>query len=342
MEKSERINNKTSYFSKVNADKMKLRKISDGIWERLIFFFTFLSAMMIIFIFIFILMKAWPVLKASNIGFVTNTGFDGQIRDAYNAPADNPVLEFGVLSLIMGTLTTTLGALIIAIPLGIGTAIVIAEMTKGWVKTFIQSIIRLLAAIPSVIYGLVGLMIVVPFIKKYIITVEMQIAYLKEFQITGNSMLAGIIVLSFMILPIITALSVDAINAVPKKYRDASLALGLSKWRTITKVVIPTAKSGILAGTILGTGRGIGEAIALAMVSGSVGILPKIAHGGVFFLTPVLPLASAVVNKSQAIAVPSIESALFGCGVVLLITTSILSICTKIVETTVRRRQGLD
>jgi phosphate transport system permease protein len=145
-----------------------------------------------------------------------------------------------------------------------------------------------------------------------------------------------------MILPIIVALSVDAINAVPKKYKEASLAMGLSHWRTIVKVIIPAASSGILAGVVLGFGRAIGEAIALSMVTGGVGNVPDPTHGFVFFLTPVLTLASAIVNKSEAISVPSIESALFACGVILLITTTLLSIFTKIVEYLIKRRQGIE
>jgi len=314
----------------------------DIFWERLILSLTVLSAALIILIFVFILQEAWPVIRANGLSLVTTTGFDKQVYNAYYAPANAPVWNFGLLSLIAGTAATTCGALLVAVPAGVGTAIIISEIARGSLKRFLLSIIRLLAAIPSVIYGLVGLMVVVPFIRDNLLTVDIQIKYLQYFQLSGNSMLAGILVLSFMILPIITALSADAIRAVPLEYREASLALGVSKWRTITRVVVPAAKSGILAGTVLGTGRAIGEAIALSMVCGGNAVLPSLTHGFVFFLTPVLPLASAIVNKSEAISVPSIEAALFACGVVLLIMSSFLSVATKAVESAVRRRQGLD
>lgn len=333
---------KVAFPTSIGVRRFELNRIIDGFFENMIILLTLLSATIILFIFFFILQKAWPVLKENGFHFVLKEGFDNQIRDAFNAPASAQVWTFGIRNLIIGTLTTTLGGLLIAVPMGVGTAIVIAEMTKGWVKTFMQSVIRLLAAIPSVIYGLIGILVVVPFIEAAVINVDMQIEYLEYFQLTGRGMLAGIVVLSCMVVPIIIALSVDAINAVPKKYKEAALALGLSKWRMIIKVVLPAAKSGIFAGIILGAGRGAGEAIALSMVSGSLGVFPRITHGGVFFLTPVLPLASAIVNKSEAIAVPSIESALFGCAVVLLITTTLLSICTKFVEAVVRRRQGIE
>ncbi|MFZ7102142.1 MAG: phosphate ABC transporter permease subunit PstC [Peptococcaceae bacterium] len=342
MEKYELITRGDIAATQSFVKRAKVSAFFDSCWEKLIYLFTILSALMIVLIFIFILSKSWNIFAVNGFGLFTKTGFEEQIRNAYHASADQPVWEFGFLSLIIGTLATTLGALVIAIPAGVGTAVIIAEMSWGWRKRFLESSVRLLASIPSVIYGLVGLMVMVPFIKQHLLTVDMQIKYLKYFQLTGRSMLAGIIVLSFMIVPMIIALSVDAINAVPKRYREASLALGLTKWRTITQVVIPAAKSGILAGIILATGRGIGEAIALSMVSGGIAVLPKLSHGFVFLFTPVLPLASAIVNKSQAIAVPSIEAALFACGVVLLIICALLSICTRIVETIVRRRQGLE
>ncbi|QUH27091.1 PstC family ABC transporter permease [Serpentinicella alkaliphila] len=214
---------------------LKLDKIRELVFEKLIFLFTLFSAAMVIFIFIFILQKASKVFLVNGLGFVTKTGFDTQIVNAFNALSSEPVWEFGALSLLVGSITTTLGALLISVPMGVGTAIVISEMSNGSIKKMILSIVRLLAGIPSIIFGLVGLIVVVPFAREKFMNVQMQIEYLEYFQLTGRSMLAGIIVLTFMIIPIITALSADAIKAVPHKYREASLALGLSKWRTIVK-----------------------------------------------------------------------------------------------------------
>lgn len=344
MEQVSIMEGKKIYSSTTKREKRRVEvsKIRDRVCEWGVFLFTVVSALLIVFIFIFIFSKAWGVIKFNGLGFIFNTGFDKHIDTAFNASADNPHWEFGAFALLIGTLTTTLGALIISVPLGVGTAIVITELAPKPVKSFLQSVVRLLASIPSVIFALIGLLVIIQFIKKVFINSDMQIKYIKEFNLSGNSMLAGIIVLSIMILPIIIALSVDAINAVPKTYKEAALALGLSKWRTIIKVIIPAAKSGILAGIVLGTGRALGEAIALSMVSGSRGYLPNPSHGGVFFLTPVLTLASAIVNKAETISVSSIESALFGCGVILLITSTSLSLFTKVIERAIRRREGLE
>lgn len=322
--------------------RVRVSHITDAISEKVILFLTVLSALIIVFIFYFIVQKSWGIFKVNGLGFVTQTGFDKQINEAFYAPGNAPVWTFGALGLLLGSLLTTLGSLLIAVPMGIGTAIVIAELAPAWIRSLLQSVVRLLASIPSVIFGLLGLLIVVPLIKKAFVTTQLQILFIKYFQMDGKSLLAGILVLSLMILPIIVALSVDAINAVPKKYKEASLALGLSHWRTITRVIIPAAKSGILAGVVLGMGRAIGEAIALNMVTGGLGLIPDLSHGLSFFLTPVLPLAAAIVKKAEAMSVPSIQAALFASGVVLFATTTVLSILTKVVEYTVKRRQGLE
>jgi phosphate transport system permease protein len=316
-------------------------KIRDGIAEKIILFLTVMSALMIVFIFIFIIRKSIGVLSKNGLDFIAKTGFDQQVADSFLALPDEQTWVFGVLGLLAGSLLTTVGALLLAVPMGIGTAIVISELAPLWTRKILQSVIRLLAAIPSILFGLIGLLVVIPFIQKSFVTTELQLKYISFFQMDGKSLLSGILVLSLMILPIIVALSVDAINAVPKKFMEAALALGLSRWRSIVKVVLPSAKSGILAGSVLGMGRAMGEAIALSMVTGGVGNIPNPAHGAGFLLTPVLTLASAIVNKSEAMSVPSIESALFGCGVVLLLTTTLLSISTRIVEYAVKRRQGL-
>jgi len=321
--------------------QIKMQNIKDLIGEKTIILLTFASAIIIVFIFWFIIKTAGGVLLANGYHFVTRTGFDQQVVQAYSATAEAPQWHFGVLGLFAGTLTTTLGALLLAVPMGVGTAIVISELAPPGIRYFLQMVVRLLASIPSVIYGLIGLMVVVPFIQSTLISSDLQIKYINRFQLSGHSMLAGIVVLSIMIVPIIIALAVDAIQAVPVRYKEAALALGLSHWRTIIRVILPAARSGILAGVVLAVGRAVGEAIALSMVCGGIGNIPTAGDNLVFFLTPVLTLASAIVNKSELMSIPSIQSALFGCGLVLLITSTILSLCARLVELMVKRGEGV-
>ncbi len=301
---------------------------------------AFLSVVMMGFIFIFVIGRAWPVIRESGLSFWTGTNFDKQISEAYNAPVDAPVYQFGLFGLIAGTLASTFLALLLAVPVGIGAAAMLSMFAPDWLKKPAMTLVRLLASIPSIVFGLVGLMVVVPLVEKLFITVDMQIAYLDLFQMTGRGLLASVIVLAFMIVPMVVALSMDAIGSVSGSLREVGFAVGMTPWRVTWKVVLPSAKSGIIAGIILATGRGIGEAIAVSMVCGGIGLVPNPANGVGFLFGPILTLASAIINKSEAISVPSIESALFSCGAVLLAIGAVLGVLARQVEGWIRRKEG--
>ncbi|MCL1835024.1 MAG: phosphate ABC transporter permease subunit PstC [Oscillospiraceae bacterium] len=294
----------------------------------------------IVLIFYFVISKAMPVIKASGFGLLTKTGFDQQIREGFASSADDPMLTFGMLAPIIGTLLSTLLALLAAGVLAIGAAAVICEMAPRGLATVLTAIVRLLASIPSVVFGLIGVIAVVPLVEKLFITVDMQIDYLEFFQMTGRNMLSSAIVLTFMIVPTIISLSIDAIRAVPNSRREIGYAFGMSRFRVIWKIVLPSARSGIVAGMILGAGRGIGESIAVSMVCGGTAYIPNILHGFAAMLSPILPLSSAIINKSEAMSSPAVESALFACGAILLLMGAILSALARLIERRMRRRAG--
>lgn len=309
----------------------------ENLIEKLLFIFTLLSSILIFFIIFFVISRALPVLQFSGFGFFTSGGWDKQFTEAWLAGAKQSVAAFGALPLIAGTALTTLGALLVAVPLGLGCAIFLTEMCPAWLRKPLESAVRLLAAIPSVIFGLVGLIVIVPFIAKNFITNEMGLKMIKIAALDGTSILAGVIVLSMMIVPIFISVASDALMAVPRKYKEASTSLGVSHWRTITRIMIPVARQGIMAGAILATGRAIGEAIALSMVAGSVANLPSPAHGMVFFLEPVRTLASTIVDNAEGMSVASCESALFACGALLLLSSVMLSVMARLVSSRVSR-----
>ena len=302
--------------------------------------FASFSLVIIVFIFVFIFIQAWPVLDASGAGLFTKNNFDTQISNAFSAPADKPVLDFGLLGLITGTLVTTGLALVIAGILGIGSAVVIVEFVPGPVAAVLKAVVRLFASLPSVVFGLIGLTAVVPFIEDTFVTTQLQIDYLQYFQITGRCLLASVIVLTFMIVPTVISLSVDALQAVPMQYRETGFAFGMSHYRVVKKIVLPSARSGILAGIILAAGRGIGEAIAVSMVCGGIGITPDFTKGFVAFLAPVLPLSAAIVNKSEAMSSGTVKAALFSCAALLLVMGALFSIAAKLIENRLRKVAG--
>jgi phosphate transport system permease protein len=295
-----------------------------------------------VFIFFFVFYKAFPDLKESGISLLTTGGFDRQIQQAFYSSEADPIFSFGLLGLISGTLITTLSALVFASLLGIGAAIIICEYSSRRVSVFLITVVRLLASVPSVVFGLIGIMTVVPFIDKLFVNDAVKQEYLDYFQMSGRNLLSAVIVLTFMIVPMVVSLSVDAIRAVPHAHKETGYAFGMSKFRVIFKIVLPGARSGITAGIILGAGRGIGEAIAVSMVCGGIGFIPNASFGFINFLAPALPLAAAIVNKSEAIGSTAVESALFACGAILLVIGAMLSIGAKLIEKRMRKQDGYD
>jgi len=213
--------------------------------------------------------------------------------------------SFGLLPMIVGSLLVTLGALVIGVPLGLASAIFLTEFSNRRLSRFLKPVIELLAGIPSVVYGFLGLMFLVPFIRK-------------NFGGPGLSVLAASIILGIMILPTIISITIDAIRAVPDSYREGSIALGATRWQTVRMVVLPAARSGLVAGIILGMGRAIGETMAVIMVAGNAADLPG------SLLAPVRPLTSNIALE-MAYASGEHRQALFATGVILFVIIMILN-----------------
>ncbi len=222
---------------------------------KILLFLSGTTAVIIVFFIIaYLLKEGYPALAKTGLKeFLTGSKW-------------NPVGEppsYGAYPLIVGTFLVTLGAMAFSIPLGIGSAIFISELSPPRIRMALKFVVELLSGIPSVVYGFFGLVV---------LTNWLRVAFDKP---TGESWLAGSILLGVMALPTIVSVSEDAITSVPREYREASLAVGASKWQTIQKVVVPSALSGITAAIILGMGRAIGETMAVMMVTGNAAILPR-------------------------------------------------------------------
>ncbi len=227
---------------------------------------------------------------------------------------------YGILPLIIGTLSVTLGSLVIGIPTGIACAVFLSEILPAkWARVF-KSAIELLAGIPSVVYGFFGLVVLVPAIRNWILPVYQ--IFRPEANATGFSILAGAIILAIMILPTIVSISENSIAAVPKEFKEASLALGANKMETIMKVLIPAAKSGILSSIILGMGRAIGETMAVILITGNMAKVP----GSI--LDPVATLTGTIAME-MGYAAPTHQQALFAVGIVLFVIIMLLNIIAQ-------------
>lgn len=237
---------------------------------------------------------------------------------------------------------TTLISLVIATVIGIGAAITICEYTSQRISGILISIVRILASVPSVVFGLVGIVTVVPFFQKLFVDHFELFTAWNYAGWDGRNMLSAIVVLTFMIVPTVVSLSVDALRAVPNARKETGYAFGMKKFRVIRRILLPSARSGIMAGVVLAAGRGIGEAIAVSMVCGGLGILPTPSLGFINFLAPTLPLASAIINKSEAMGTVGVDSALFACGAILLTIGALLSIGARLINKQMRMADGYD
>ncbi len=223
--------------------------------------------------------------------------------------------QYGILAMIVGSVMVTVGAIILGVPLAVGGAIFLAEIAPPAVRDVVRPAVELLAGIPSVVYGLFGMVVLVPIIR--------------QIPVPGNSgygLLSASVVLAVMVLPTITNIAEDAIRAVPREYKEGSLALGATHWQTIVQVMLPAARSGIVAAVILGVGRALGETMAMIMVIGNSVRIPQPLDGNP--LTAVLSQARTLTGNIAveiAYATGLHESAIFATGVVLFVLIVIVN-----------------
>jgi len=272
-----------------------LRKIREFIIEHAISLSGILTIIMVCLIFIFLIKESSQLFKTfSLVDFITGK---------FWYPISDPA-RFGILPLILGSFLVTLGAIIISVPLGIACAIYIGEVAPASVREILKPLIELLAAIPSVVLGFIGIVTLVPLVKG-------------AFNLSsGLTALSGSILLAFMAMPTIVSITEDALNSVPKSYKEASLALGANKWQTIIRVVVPAASSGIVAAMMLGMGRVIGETMAIMMVTGNAAVMTF------NFLKPVRTMTATIAAEmGETVHQSEHYFALFAIGAVLFIIT---------------------
>ncbi len=247
------------------------------------------------------------VHNGSVIDFFTGTKWDPSTLNEYNKPM------IGALPLIFGSFAVTLLAAFVCAPIAIGAALFMTEISPNFGKRVLQPVIELLVGIPSVVYGFIGLTVVVPFIRDYLSG-------------SGFGIAAGTIVLTVMILPTITSLTVDAIEGVPGNLREASIALGATRWQTIDRVILKTALPGILTAIIFGMARAFGEALAVQMVIGNSAVIPTSLFEPASTLTSVLTMGMGYTVMGQAE-----NDALWSLALVLLVMSLIFIVLVRMI-----------
>jgi phosphate transport system permease protein len=240
---------------------------------------------------------------------------------------------FGTLPLILGSVWVTVTAIVIALPLGIATAVFVREVAPNWAREILKPMIEVLAGIPSVVLGFFGMTLVAPLIRETLGAP------------TGLTAFTGALILAYMSLPTIISVAEDALDAVPKSYRDAGLAMGATQWQTIWRVVVPAARSGIVTAVMLGMGRAIGETMAVMMVTGNAARMPislSLIETLNSLFRPVRTMTATIAAEMGEVAQGSTHyHALFGIGIVLFLLTFIINLTAASAMFQKRRRGGL-
>jgi phosphate transport system permease protein len=234
---------------------------------------------------------------------------------------------FGTLPLALGSIMVTVVAILIALPLGVATAVFVREVAPSWARQVLKPMIEVLAGIPSVVLGFFGMTLIAPFIRETLGAP------------TGLTAFTGALILAYMALPTIISVAEDALDAVPKSYRDAGLAMGATQWQTIWRVVVPAGRSGILTAVMLGMGRAIGETMAVMMVTGNAARIPLSLDS---LFRPVRTMTATIAAEMGEVAQGSTHyHALFGIGIILFLLTFAINLVAAAAIFQKRRRGGL-
>ncbi len=252
---------------------------------------------------------AWPAVRQFGLGFLANSTWD---------PVSG---EFGALPLVFGTLYSSLVAMVIAVPLAVGVAIFLTEFAPRWLRTPVATMVELLAAVPSVIYGLWGIFVLIPLLRDVVWPVlQPAVGWLPLFQgaFYGPSVLAGGVILAIMTLPYIASVSREVLLAVPASQREAALALGATRWEAVWTVVLPYGRTGIFGAVILGLGRALGETMAVTMVIGNRHEI------SLALVQPGYTIAAAIANEfAEAVSDLHLSALVFAGLLLLLITVAV-------------------
>lgn len=281
--------------------------------EFLIRAFGISTIVFVVMIFVFLLREALPTFGQVPLGDLAATRW--YPTEAY----------FGLVPLVLGTLLVTLGAAAMAVPIGLAVAVFVAEISPRWARELLKPLIEVLAGIPSVVLGFMGMLVLAPFLRDFL--------HLP----TGLSALAGSLLLAGMALPTIVSVAEDALDAVPRSYRDAALAMGATRWQTIWRVTLPAARNGVFTAIMLGIGRAIGETMTVLMVTGNAARLPLELNA--FFL-PVRTMTATIAAEMGEVAQGSTHyHVLFTIGLLLFVISFIVNLAGASVVLRQKRRQ---
>jgi phosphate transport system permease protein len=313
---------------------------SDQHAERLLGVLVCAVVALLLALIVTVFVHAWPSFAHNGLAwFGAGGNVDDQLNQIYlsGLGGDHQVYTFHAWQLIWSTILITGGAVLLAFFSSLFVAVFLVEFAPEWMSNVLAPVVRFLASVPSVIYGLLGVLVLVPFIGNHLVTEPQRASVAGVISLSGYSLLAAVLILTVMIAPLMTSIFSDGIRSVRPGWLEGSLALGVNRWRTTWKIGVRTARPAIVAGTVLATARAIGEAVMLAMVSGSVAFAPNPADGLIFLYEPSRPLAPTIVKNIDLLGSPPAKSTLFAIATVLLFSAAMFSLAGWVARRSMRK-----
>jgi phosphate transport system permease protein len=277
-----------------------------------------------------VFVKAWPSFSHNSFykWFLPGGDVDVQLHNIITGSTDpgHYTYYFRAWPLLWGTILTTGLAVLIGLAFSILAAVFIVEFAPGPMRRILDPAVRLLAGVPSVVYGLIGILAIAPWVEHNFISEQRKTAVEYVVQLTGADLLVAVLILTVMITPIMVAIIVNALASVPGSWTEGSAALGVNRWRTIWRISLRTARPAMIAAGVLATARALGEAIMLALVSGGRAFAPNLLDGATTLFEPVRPLAATIIHYYEDLSNPPLAQTLYAMAAVLLVSSALLSL----------------
>ncbi len=288
-----------------------------------------------------VFVKAWPSFAHNDYikWFLPGGDVEEQLKAILTSPTDpaHYVYHLRAWPLLWGTILPTGIAVVLGLGLSLLSAIFIVEFAPEPIRRVLDPVVRLLAGVPSVIYGLIGILVLVPWVNDHLISEGRKQSVEYVVQLNGAGLMVASLILMVMIVPIMVAITVSALAAVPRSWTEGSAALGVNRWRTMWRVSVRAARPAIVAGAVLATARALGEAIMLAMVGGGRIFAPNLADGLTALYEPVRPLAAAIIADKDNLSVVPLSQTLYAMAAVVLVSAAFLSLAAWMVKQPMKR-----
>jgi phosphate transport system permease protein len=288
-----------------------------------------------------VFVEAWPSFAHNGYidWFLPGGDVETQLKAMITGPTDpaHYVYHLRAWPLLWGTILPTGIAVVLGLMLSVLSAIFIVEFAPTPLQRVLDPVVRLLAAVPSVIYGLMGILVLVPWVNEHLISDARKQSVAEVVQLNGAGLMVASLILMVMIVPIMVAITVNALEAVPRSWTEGSAALGCNRWRTMWRVSLRAARPAIVAGAVLATARALGEAIMLALVGGGRIFAPNLQDGLTVLYEPVRPLAATIIGYKDDLQIVPLAHTLYAMAAVILVSTALLSVAAWMAKQPMKR-----